>query len=579
MDVQPPNERHRTLGVMGVLVALGFFSISLTPSLVPRPALFLGLLSGLWAGIGYFVGAAIQRWLMLFPDSTHTRHFRHILVNRFRRLQSMAPALSAPVRRTVLLTAAAGYALVYGGLVIRWQNGVRSLVEMEPLDSTSRLVFIAMTIFGCAVSVMVGLGLGWVRRRVESALRSRGSRFASAAGLLASTATAVVGIAVLLSVAMLLVEAIYAGLNEETPEGISRPTSGLRSGGPGSAVTWDSLGRHGRAFAGGGPDAARIEAVTGTAALEPVRVYVGVRDSATLAEQARIAVAELKRTGGFDRSVLVVATTTGSGWLEAQAVDSVEYLHGGDTAIVSMQYSYLPSWASFLFNEGLPIEASRQLFDAVHAEWVAMPAAERPQLAVYGLSLGALGMQGALGSIDDIRDRTDAALFAGPPNNSQPWRTLTQSRDDGSPVWLPVLDEGATVRWLSAPGDFEELDTNWQQPRVAFLQHATDAVTWLDPEVIWRRPEWLAGQAGTGGRGSDVSDAMVWFPGVTYLHLVADMIMGVAVPAGHGHNYGDVILGGWAGVLPDHELNAAALDNVQTVLESYSRDVEDPIWE
>ena len=30
------------------------------------------------------------------------------------------------------------------------------------------------------------------------------------------------------------------------------------------------------------------------------------------------------------------------------AVDSIEYLHRGDTAIVSMQYSYLPSWITIL---------------------------------------------------------------------------------------------------------------------------------------------------------------------------------------------------------------------------------------
>jgi uncharacterized membrane protein len=46
--------------------------------------------------------------------------------------------------------------------------------------------------------------------------------------------------------------------------------------------------------------------------------------------------------GGFERSVLVVATPTGSGWLDNGAVDTLEYLHGGDTAIVATQYSYLP---------------------------------------------------------------------------------------------------------------------------------------------------------------------------------------------------------------------------------------------
>ena len=48
---------------------------------------------------------------------------------------------------------------------------------------------------------------------------------------------------------------------------------------------------------------------------------------------------DLVRAGGFDRRTLVVVTTTGSGWVDPGAVDSVEYITGGDTATVSIQYS------------------------------------------------------------------------------------------------------------------------------------------------------------------------------------------------------------------------------------------------
>lgn len=483
------------------------------------------------------------------------------------------------MRRWLVPLAALLYAVGYGSLVIHWQNDVRRLVEMEPLESTAILMFAATTVMGATIGLFIGSGLGIVRGGVHRVLEQRGRRFAGVTSFAAAVIVAVVVVALVLAVGMRAVDSVYADLNDRTTDGIVPPVSALRSAGPGSPVAWDGLGRHGRAFIGGGPDASRIQEVTGEQTLEPVRVYVGVGNADTLDEQARIAVEELRRTGGFERSVLVVATPTGSGWLEDQAVDSVEYLYGGDTAIVSLQYSFLPSWASFLFDKSLPVDASRALFDAVHAEWASMPVDERPKLAVYGLSLGAAGMQGALGGLEDIRSRTEAALFVGPPNNSQPWRTLQGERDAGSPVWQPVLDGGAEVRWLSKPGDFARLPGDWRQPRVAYLQHATDAVTWMDPNVIWRRPVWLSGPAAQGGRGPDVSDSMVWFPGVTYLHLVADMIMGVAVPAGHGHNFGDVILDGWAGVLPGHSLDDAALARVQELIESYSRDVEDPIWE
>jgi len=76
-------------------------------------------------------------------------------------------------------------------------------------------------------------------------------------------------------------------------------------------------------------------------------------------------VAELERTGGFDRSVLVVATSTGTGWIDPDAAEALEMLHHGDTAIASIQYSFLPSWISFLIDLGLASEAGSELRNAV----------------------------------------------------------------------------------------------------------------------------------------------------------------------------------------------------------------------
>ena len=46
---------------------------------------------------------------------------------------------------------------------------------------------------------------------------------------------------------------------------------------------------------------------------------------------------------GLDRSVVAVATTTGTGWINEAEADALEYMYNGDAAIVSMQYSFLPS--------------------------------------------------------------------------------------------------------------------------------------------------------------------------------------------------------------------------------------------
>lgn len=211
-----------------------------------------------------------------------------------------------------------------------------------------------------------------------------------------------------------------------------------------------------------------------------------------MAARARLAVAELKCTGGFNLSVLMIATPTGSGWLERQAVDSLECLHSGDTAIVSMQYSYQPSWVSFLFHQDLPRESGQAPYRAVRSEWESMPAQERPKLLVYGLSLGASGMQAAFADVDELTKSVDGGVFSGALNISQPRGTLQEARDSGSPHWQPTFD---------------------------------------------------------GGRSPDVSDSMGWIPLVTYVQVAFDMFMGESVPHSHGHNFGDVAVEAWHSVL------------------------------
>ena len=88
----------------------------------------------------------------------------------------------------------------------------------------------------------------------------------------------------------------------------------------------------------------------------------------------------------------MIAMPTGFGWLERQAVQSVEYLYCGDTAIVSMKYSNQPSWVSFLFHQELPREPSLALYQAIKKEWLALPSGKRPALLVYGFLAVAAGV-------------------------------------------------------------------------------------------------------------------------------------------------------------------------------------------
>ena len=108
----------------------------------------------------------------------------------------------------------------------------------------------------------------------------------------------------------------------------------------------------------------------------------------------RRVVNELERTGGFDRAVLAVVTTTGRGWVNDDVASAFEYVQGGDTAIAAMQYSFLPSPLAFIADRETPMAAGRALFNSVYAKWIDLPLDKRPKLVVFGESLGSYGGTG-----------------------------------------------------------------------------------------------------------------------------------------------------------------------------------------
>lgn len=514
--------------------------LSVTPSLLPRTALFQGVVTAVAFAVGYLIGVAVWRAL-------------RSLVRR-----RPGPAL----RRALWITYAALWLAAVAALsvlALSWQNEVRALVEMPPLGGADLASFLV----GFVPVAVLSLAIGKANRRLFLALRRKSG---TPLAILGTVTVVVAGTAGVALAAMFAVDTVYAGLNAAPEADLEEPTSTFRSAGPESAIDWQDLGRHGAAFVGGGPTAEDIAALTDVPATEPIRVYAGLASADTVEERARLVVAELERTGAFEREVLVVATTTGSGWLEAQTVDSIEYLHAGDTAIAALQYAYTPSWVSFLFDPDAPVEAARVLFDAVEERWLQLPADDRPQLISYGLSLGAHGSQAVFDDVDAVRERTDGAMFVGSPAGSTLWRSLQDARDPGSPVWRPVLDEGREVRWMSRDGDQRLLDGPWGQPRVLYLQHATDPVTWLSPELLWSAPEWLDQEQ----RGDDVSPSMRWIPVVTAVQVGIDMLGGEAVPARHGHNFGDVVTSGWREVTGDAGLDEGAIDAIRTEIESYA---------
>src|SRR5690606_30134300 len=141
-------------------------------------------------------------------------------------------------------------------------------------------------------------------------------------------------------------------------------------------------------------------------------------------------------------------------------------------------------------------ESGRQLFNAVYARVAELPPSQQPRLLVNGESLGSFGGESAFSGIDDLRIRTDGALFVGPPFMNDLWGELTANRDEGSPQWLPVYQEGETVRFVARPSDLQRPDTPWGPTRVVYLQHASDPISWWSPRLAFTRPDWLEEERG-----------------------------------------------------------------------------------
>jgi uncharacterized membrane protein len=548
-DAVPPGERkprkllYLTLpGCWGALL-VGCFSF--TPSLLPRGGITQGIIWGITAAIGYGLGVLAASIWRAFADRD-----------------------PRPARRRswlVFLICAAVLVVVSFGLGQYWQYEIRKLMGVTDYNIAYVVASPLVAALMFCLFLLIGRGLRGLYRWVAR-LMSRwiGRRAARAIGWIL-----VAGLAYLVVTGLLLqglVDALnsaYSVRDTKTAEGIHQPTTSLRSGGPGSVIPWDTLGWQGRNFIGLGPSVSEIEKVTGQQATEPIRIYAGLASASDAEARASLAVRDLERTGAFKRKNLLVVTTTGSGWVDPALVDSFEYLTGGDSATVAIQYSYLPSWVSYLVDQSKAREAGRALFDAVYGAWSDVPQQQRPRLFVAGESLGSFGGETAFSGEHSLANLTSGALFAGPPNFNTLFREFTDHRDSGSPEIQPVYQDGRIVRFASdASTDIPPDGQPWTGSRVLYMMHPSDPIVWWSPHLIFSRPDWTGEEI----HGSDVLRGIFWLPFVTFWQVTADLPFATGVPAGHGHKYTSEYVDGWNTVLQPAGVSSAELASLRKVV-------------
>ena len=509
-------------------MAAWFFALSLLPSLLPRAAMVQGIVSGVTVMIGYGIGAGTQAlWRYLGIPGVPGRA-RRVLVAIFVGLGLWA-------------------AVFTGWRQVGWQNEIRTLYGMEPASPTVWPVILGLTALLAVLILVVARGLRLLFRTVFRWLGRR----------LPRRIAAVVGSAVLLAVIWSLLTGvlvngffavannIFAPRDTLIAEDMNRPQVPQRSGSPQSLSSWELLGRQGRYFVGGGPSVAELNAANGGGAKEPIRVYAGLRSADTVQGRANLVLAELKRTAAFDRKVLVVATTTGTGFLDQNGTDPLEFLWNGDTAIAGVQYSYLPSWISLLADQDAVRETSRVVFDTVHQYWSTLPAVEPPQ----ALPLRALARLPRGREHPQLRQRHQRAdrrrahvRTAVRQRDARPAHGGTPARQPGIPPRLRAGPHGPLHRRAGRAGARGQ---DWGPTRLVYLQHASDPIVFFSPSLAFSSPEWLK----DGERGPDVSARMGWFPLVTMWQVLLDLPGAGSIPMGYGHLYSATAnLESWVGV-------------------------------
>jgi uncharacterized membrane protein len=503
----------------GLLLGTLFFAASLTPTLLPRGFFTQGVLSGCSLAAGYGIGV-FARWLWVYMEFPQPK-------GRLLRAAKLAAAAGCAIVAVIFLWQAAP-----------WQNSIRKLMDLEPVDTAHPLevALVAFAIFAVlmALARLFRLTLRFMTARISGFLPTPVSNVIGVAAAIALFWLLANGI--VLRAALRIADASFQEYDALIEPATGPPTEPLKTGSRASLLAWKDLGRQGREFIASGPSREDISAFSGREAREPLRVYVGLRSADTLQARAKLALAELNRVGGFERPVLVVLAPTGTGWVDPAAIDSLEYLHDGAVASVALQYSYLASWLYLLVEPGYGADAARALFREIYGHWMMLPRDSRPRLYLHGLSLGAAHSEQSTDLIEVLGDPFSGALWSGPPYSSRLWRFLTDGRNPGSPPWLPRFRDGSFARFMNQHGEAPNTDSApsaaWGPMRIVYLQYASDPVTFFEYRSLYREPDWMRPP-----RGPDVSPQLRWYPVVTFLQLAVDMFMATAAPMGHGHVY------------------------------------------
>ncbi len=328
------------------------------------------------------------------------------------------------------------------------------------------------------------------------------------------------------------------GLDDAAPGLWTGPTV---SGDPSSLVAWDTMGREGRrhvvAIVRPEPLVDRPSEVLGKVRPElsiatvmqekakatPIAIFIGLDSAASPEERVALALAEMDRTDAWSRSLIMLISPTGTGYVNYVATSAAHYMTRGDIATVTLQYSKRPSPLS-LGKIGQAKEQNRQLWLTVLERVRLMPPDQRPKVVVFGESLGAHTSQAPFqgwGTLGPEALGIDRALWIGTPASSAWKNEITgPTRIDVDKSLVAVVN------------DYEQFQALGEQARrrvrFVLLSHDNDGVTKFNSDLLTRQPAWLGPERPTleevpGRSPRGIPASMRWRPVTTFFQSLVDM--------------------------------------------------------
>ncbi|WP_187583388.1 alpha/beta-hydrolase family protein [Gordonia sp. OPL2] len=237
---------------------------------------------------------------------------------------------------------------------------------------------------------------------------------------------------------------------------------------------------------------------TPTSPRTPAGVLYELDDGADLRQRSDELVSRWVQAGGLDRHAVVIAVPTGSGWVDATAVDGYRDRFAGDVEILAIQYADQPSWRAFVGDRAAAGRSAIALLRAVADRTATRPAGHRPEIHLYGQSLGAIGAEEAR-------------------------------------VWAATARPGTITETLLAgvPGDSIAREPGPGARRIV-LANASDPIPRWSISLVWR-PTGEPRDTVTIGRPVRRPP---WLPVVGFVQTSADLLGSLDGTPGVGHRYG-----------------------------------------